>query len=240
MEFKISNIKLSAVDIKRGLRLDGSPNCRLAEFIGILTGDGYANYYPYQTKYILEIAGDSTLDKHYLEIYVSRLIYQLFKIRPSIYKRKDQNSLYLRVISKGLIGYLVNIGFRLGKKNDINIPDWILSKKEYMYSFLKGLADTDCSIHFRGHYPIISFVTMSEPLVSHIFKFLKAEGFILKRYYREVKIDKRGFNNSQVYRIRLNGKFNLQLWLKNVNFRNLRHLRKLAEKMGTREFESRI
>ena len=106
-----------------------------------------------------------------------------------------------------------------------------------MVSFLKGFADTDCSLYFRKNYPIISFTSKSKPLIESIFNFIKQEGFILKNYYREEKIDKRGYNNSITYNIKLNGNVNLKLWLTLINFRNHRHLKKMVE-MGPAEFES--
>ena len=88
MKFNLSKVKLSDNDIKRGLVLPKQPSEELAEFIGILTGDGYINYYPYQYKYLLEIAGDSRLDKDYLTIYVENLVYFRFillKISSSVF-----------------------------------------------------------------------------------------------------------------------------------------------------------
>ena len=229
MKFDLSKIKLSKNDEKRSLFLPDKPSKELAEFIGILTGDGYLNYYPYQSKYLLEIAGDSRLDKHYLNSYVKNLIKRLFNIESSFFIRNDQNSMYLRLISKGLVTYLIKIGFKKGKKEQIGIPKWITSNRNYMVSFLKGVADTDFSIHFRKNYPIISFGSKSKMLTKIIFNFLKDEGFQLKNYYKEKKIDKRGYNDSITYSVKLNGEKNLVLWLYLIAFRNKRHLYKIKK-----------
>jgi len=180
MEFDLTNVKLSHNDIKRGLTLPKNPSKELAEFIGILTGDGYINYYPYQYKYLLEIAGDSRFDDNYLTGYVRELVKRLFSLESSFFRIKSQNSMYLRLISKGLINYLVEAGFKKGKKEQITIPSWIISNEDYMLHFIKGLIDTDGSIHFRGNYPIISFASKSHPLVAEVYAFLKREGFILR------------------------------------------------------------
>lgn len=237
MKFDLSQIKLSNNDIRRGLILPKYPSTELAEFIGILTGDGYINYYSYQHKYLLEIAGDSRLDEEYLTNYLKKLIKNLFGIDPSFFIRRDQNSIYLRLISKGLINYLIKVGFKKGKKEQIGVPPWIILKRDYMIFLLKGLADTDFSIYFRKMYPIISFTSKSEPLVKCIFNFLKNEKFILNNYYREDRVDKRGYKNTFVYTIKLNGKKNFRLWLDLINFRNRRHLDKIVG-MGPAEFES--
>lgn len=226
--FDLSNIKLSKNDIKRNLTLPIAPSRELAEFLGILTGDGYINYYPYQYKYILEIAGDSRFDEVYLKSYVNRLIKELFNLESSYYKRKNQNSLYLRIISKGLINYLILVGFKKGKKDQIMIPKWIKGDKLYMRCFLRGFADTDGSLHFRKNYPIISLSSKSSPLIHSIFLFLKKEGFSLKNYYKEIKIDKRGYNPSCSYYINLNGRRNLRFWMSIIRFSNEKHKRKLV------------
>ena len=133
MEFDLSNVELSYNDRKRGLILPNKSSKELAEFMGILTGDGYINYYPSQYKYILEIAGHSKLDKVYLESYISRLVKDLFNLESSFSIKKGQNSMYLRLISKGLITYLTKIGFKRGKKGQIEIPKWITSNEELMF-----------------------------------------------------------------------------------------------------------
>ena len=62
MEFDLSEIKLSCYDIKRGLDLPNKPSEELAEFIGILAGDGYINFDPKKYSYIIDIAGNKILD----------------------------------------------------------------------------------------------------------------------------------------------------------------------------------
>jgi hypothetical protein len=188
------------------------------------------NFYDYQYKYILEIAGDSRFDKEYLENHVSKIAKSLFNLYPYIGLRKNQNSIYLRLISKGLINYLVSIGFKKGRKEQIGVPEWILNNEDYMISFLKGIADTDCSLYFRGgSYPIIGFVSKSEPLIRNIFDFIQKKGFILSNYYKEKRIDKRGYNDTVVYTIKLNGRKNYDLWLNLIHFRNPRHLNKIKK-----------
>ena len=107
MEFDLSQIKLSSKDIKRGLVLPNYFSKDLAEFIGILAGDGFINHYKDKNLYIMDIAGDKKLDKEYLEVYVKNLIKRLFNIECKIYYKKNQNSVEVRVLSKGLYNYLL-------------------------------------------------------------------------------------------------------------------------------------
>jgi hypothetical protein len=239
VEFETSRIEYSYSDFKRGLILPKQSSNELAEFIGILTGDGYMNLYK-KYFYMIEIAGDKRLDKDYLGVYVNNMINKLFNIKPTVYKRKKQNTMYLRILSKGILNYLLMIGFKKGKKEQIGIPSWIISDNDYMLAFLKGLADTDGSLYFRGgDYPIVSFTSKSEPLVRNVFNFLKEKGFNLTNYYKEDKVDKRGYNNSITYTIKLNGRKKFKLWSDLINFRNKRHLDKI-KKWGRRNFQSKV
>ena len=237
MKFDLSQIKLSINDVKRGLVLPKESSKELAEFVGILTGDGYVNYYPYQYKYLLEIAGDSRLDKDYLTKYTRNLVYKLFNLESSYSYKKGQNTMNLRLISKGLVNFLLKVGFKKGRKEQIGIPQWILENNRYIIAFIKGLADTDFSIYYRKKYPIISMASKSEKLIRTLFTYLKDNNFMLTNYYKENKIDKRGYNDSIVYKIVLNGHNNFRKWMKTIGFRNTRHIKKVVE-MGPVEFES--
>ena len=60
MEFDLSNVKLSYNDIRRGLILPKEPSKELAEFIGILAGDGYVSFNT--NRNVVSVSGDSNLD----------------------------------------------------------------------------------------------------------------------------------------------------------------------------------
>ena len=221
---------MSKMDIKRGLTLPRKPSKELAEFIGILAGDGYLNLY---AKYfsMLEIAGDKNLDREYHTNYVSNLINALFNIVPTVYLRKDQNTRYLRLLSKGLISYLISIGFKKGRKGNIPVPNWILDNDVYQLYFIKGLADTDFSLMLMNkpskknkYYPIVSFTNKSNNLINQVSKYLNKEGFNVNVSYNDIKKDKRGYNYTVSSRLTLSGRNNLSLWMIKVGFRNIRHL----------------
>ena len=105
MEFDLSKINFSKYDEKRGLTLPKEYSKDLAEFWGIMAGDGYMNKYG-QYFSLAEIAGDSRLDREYLLLYVNHLIKRLFNINPSLCFKKNENTMYLRIMSKGFLEYL--------------------------------------------------------------------------------------------------------------------------------------
>ncbi len=158
-----NQINISLNDQKRGLNLPSEYSCDLAEFIGILSGDGYIG--AYNGNYFIEIAGHSESDLDYLSKYVLKLIVKLFNIKPTIIVRKDQQSMYLRISSKGLYHYLLNLGFVSGRKTKLKIPSWILNDENFMLSFIKGLMDTDGSLvsinRKQKKYPFYPRVSLS-------------------------------------------------------------------------------
>jgi len=228
MKFDLIGIQKSRNDERRCLRLPFEPSEELAEFIGILTGDGYMNYYPAQEKYLLEIAGNSQLDKEYFINNVSNLMYLLFKLKPAVIFRKDQKTMYLRLISKGLLNFLSHVGFKSGRKDQIGIPTWIRQDEKFMNMFVRGLADTDFCFHWRKNYPIISAELKSEILMCAIARHLRSEGFFVAGPYHRIRKDKRGYKDSEIYRIDLNGHKNLDRWITTIGVRNPRHLKKIS------------
>ena len=233
MRFDLRDTKISYFDRNIKFNTPKKPTNQLAEFIGILTGDGYMNKYG---KYfsLLEIAGDSKLDKEYLSIYVNSLINNLFNLTPKIVNRKKQNSMYLRLMSKGLNNYLKNIGFKEGKKGQINIPKWIREKKEYMRYFIRGLADTDGSLVLLNrkqksfpYYPRVQITSISKNLVMNVSNWLKTQGIPLSFTKDKKRLTYKGKTKVHVgYRIQISGRKNLEKWMNLVGFRNNRHLDK--------------
>ncbi|MFH1396376.1 MAG: LAGLIDADG family homing endonuclease [archaeon] len=233
MKFDVKNVNLSYYDKKIGLILPECPSCELAEFIGILTGDGYMNKYG---KYfsIVEIVGDPRFDKAYLENHVTNMINNLFNLKPKVDFKRTQNLMSIRLMSKGLNNYLELVGFKSGKKGQIGIPSWILENDEYMKFFIKGLVDTDGCLTLlnRKHknfnfYPRVQITSISKSLIDDVGTWLSNQGFSVclmkdcgKRTYKGVTKIHEG------YRFNINGYTQLQVWMNLIGFRNKRHLDK--------------
>lgn len=233
MKFDLSNVQLSYNDINRNLVLPCEPTENLAEFLGILTGDGYMNHYINKNIYIIEIAGDKRFDKDYLENYIFTLIKQLFNLNPKVYCKNKENSEYIRILSKGLFSYLQIIGFKKGKKEQINVPKWILNDPNFMISFIRGVFDTDGSLMLMKkpskkspYYPIVALRMKSKVLVKELGYFLKNHGFIVNIIEDEIRIDKRGYANTKISSLILAGRKDLELWMSNISFKNTKHLNK--------------
>ncbi len=231
MRFNLSEIELSRNDLRRDINLPKETSGDLAEFWGIMTGDGFANYYKENEDYMLAIAGHKKHDYDYHSNYIRPLILKLFRITPSFYIAKNQETLYTTLRSKALITFLSEYGFPLGKKVNIRIPNWIYEKDEYMSAFLRGLADTDFSLTFKnkghGHnYPVIRAAFKGKLLVKGVEGILESFGISFNSQYDIREFSKQTgkyYTKSHIY---ICGKKNLELWMKYIDFKNDNHLKK--------------
>ena len=154
---------------------------KLAEFVGIILGDGAI------TSRQITITLHHKDDKEYGE-YVTGLIKELFKVPVSKYHR-DYKSVNDYVISRSeLVQFCVNkLGLKVGNKvkQQVDIPDWIKLNKNYSVACLRGLFDTDGSVFSECHriknkrycYPRLSIVNHSKPLIVSLYKILERLDF---------------------------------------------------------------
>ena len=233
MQFDLNKIDISYHDKKIDFKPPKHTNNKLAEFIGIMTGDGYMNTYP-KYRAFLEIAGDSRLDYDYLTNYVKPMIKELFNLNAVIVFRKKQNTMYLRLTTKGIVSYLEHIGFMKGKKKNIGVPRWIQENDEYMLHFIRGLIDTDGCLALLNrkqaryrYYPKICLASSSYLLIYSVGNWLKGKGYsvVLSRRYGK-RIYKGEIKYHLINRIQINGRKAVKKWMEFINFRNKRHLDK--------------
>ena len=143
--------------------------------------------------------------------YVENLFNELFKIKPSIYERK--NTINIVVSRTKLVQFLTDMGFCVGSKvkQQVNVPTWIEESELFTKSCLRGLFDTDgcffvdkhrhkdkvyynCGMNFTNRsLPLLSFFrTKLEQFgfnltVNNEFcVFLRRENQII-RYFREIR-----------------------------------------------------
>ena len=200
----------------------------LAEFMGIMSGDGYMNHYS-NGHYFIEIAGHSENDLEYHKEYIGWLVERLFALRPTLVFKKGQNTLCSRISSKRIFNILEDLGFPKGKKNNLIIPSWISANKKLFLSFVRGMYDTDGSmiLRTRGQHSI-SLGLNNQKLILDIKHFLEQMDYFVS-YNECLQKDKRGFS-SKIFCIRINQKKLIKQFKDQIGSSNPYKLNKL-EKM---------
>lgn len=192
-------------------------NKYVAELVGIILGDGHIH-----TKNNLITIVGSLEDLNYYQERVTWLFQSLFNKTPSIRRRKDRNAYYLMIYSKPILNFLVNeIKLKRGTKSNASVPEAILSNKELIPYFLRGLFDTDGCIKFSkqsrktNYYPRIQIALKNSRLAYGLGNLFDSIGFSYGTWK-----DSR-FNGITYYQI--SGKKNAERWFREISPKNAVH-----------------
>lgn len=148
-----------------------TPCPEMAEFFGIMIGDGHIN------QYYISITLDIKTDFTYAA-YVTNLICQLFGLEPSIQERPERGCIVIIVSSVKLVTFLSDHGLVVGNKirQELGIPSWIIENADYTVACLRGIFDTDGSVFQEIHrhkdvfykYPRLSLTSASPMLLAAV------------------------------------------------------------------------
>ena len=156
---EIQKVKNSNIDFV----LKESPD--LAEMVSIILGDG--SIPKNETRFRITL--NKTEETQYRK-FVYDLMQKLFQKKPTIYKPKDANAVKMSINSKKIVKNLVSKGLKPGdkKENQVDVPQWIKRESDHRKASLRGLVDTDGSIHIHKHnkHIRITFKNASFPLVN--------------------------------------------------------------------------
>jgi len=155
---------------------------------GIILGDGCIP----KDRSRLRVTLNRTEEKQYRK-FVYDLMQKLFKKNPTIYKPKDANAVKISINSKEIVRVLINKGLKSGakKKNQVEVPQWIKREPENRRSSLRGLVDTDGSIHVhkRNKKIRISFKNASFPLINDYKDICESFNIPTQKIYHDKKKD---------------------------------------------------
>ena len=190
-QFKKSGIYNTPLSFKKPQKGE-----KLAEFIGIMMGDGGLS------KYQVFITLHHIDDYQYMR-FVTALLVKLFGVKPALY-HDEKDSVYSIVISRmNLVKFLYGHGLVAGNKikQQIDVPKWIMKNKKYQRTCLRGLMDTDGCLVIHKYkvngkeysYKKINFCSASGPLVASVMSIFKRFDFKprLSHNGRNVWIDNR-------------------------------------------------
>ncbi len=119
---------------------------KLAEFFGIVFGDGHID------RYQVSVTTNSETDYEHA-LYVQRIAKELFGLSSRIRKKKEQLAVEVVFSSRALASFLMEHGGVAGNKmkGRLIIPGWINSEIKYQRAFIRGLFDTDGCIYVDRH-----------------------------------------------------------------------------------------
>ncbi|MFH1192741.1 MAG: LAGLIDADG family homing endonuclease [Candidatus Jorgensenbacteria bacterium] len=155
-------------------------SAKLAEFIGILFGDGHLS------EFQVSISTNSKTDGEHAQ-FIKKSIKNLFGVSATIRKKRGENTVIIVASSKNLVRILNGLGMPIGNKiiQQLTIPKWIFQNNAYQQAFLRGLFDTDGSVYLDVHrrkkriyaYMGWTITSYADTLISGILELLKGMGF---------------------------------------------------------------
>lgn len=165
----------------------------LAEFIGIVLGDGGISDRQ------ITITLHRVDDKEYAE-FVVKTIEKLFGVKPGVHCEKNALADDIVISRTGAVEYLEELGLKRGSKmrNQIDIPKWIKEDKKFLIACVRGLVDTDGSIFTHKYmsggkryaYKKLQFTSCSRPLARSVYGMLRDIGLKPGFYYKkDIKVE---------------------------------------------------
>lgn len=204
----------------------------LAEFVGILLGDGMIGRYEcnrgngtYSIQHCVKVTLSS--EETGYQDYIEDMFSNLFGIKPSSGKRKNEHTYDIRCFRKKLFNFFVEeIGLKISPKwEKAEIPEIFLSQENLAKRVLRGYFDTDGSVVLTDNngtlYPRLEMKICPSPMQNQITGILDDLDFCYGAY--EIGKGK--------IRVQMNGKTQLAKFKNEVGINNPKHISK-AEKVG--------
>lgn len=210
-KFKKNNLANIRLSIKRPHK-----NKKLAEFVGILLGDGGISDRQ------VTVSLHHQDDKNYVK-FVVKLFEDLFKVKPSVYHRPKKSIKYIVVSRTDLVDFCVkDLGLKVGNKvkQKADIPSWIKKNKDFSEACLRGLIDTDGSVFDHKYksrnkiycYKKLQFTSLSEPLLFSVYEI-----------FQQIGLKARFSRGKEVW---LDSKESMKKYFEIIGFNNDKHLKK--------------
>jgi len=195
-------------------------NEEIAELVGIMLGDGGIRLAKRGS--FLAVFGHSENDKEYLLNFVSKLLEKIFCIKPSVHYHCSLKEIRLQITRKNVIEKAQKLGLIPGDKvrNNVGIPKWIFSNKEFLRACVRGLIDTDGCTYAKWAYPRIpqiEFYSVIPKLQEDFSKAMKILGF---------KVSKWRVRNGTVSTCGIYGKNEAFKYYQEIGFNNPKNIRR--------------
>ncbi len=193
-------------------------NRKLAEFIGILLGDGsISNTYQYRVQITLN-KNELAYRKH-----VTNIIRELFGIEPRIAFRRGENAVDIQFFKRKIINFLINdLGLKTAPKwNRAVIPNEYLNTT-LERDILRGYFDTDGSLVLANNngtlYPRLEMKISPSPMQKSFIEILERTG---------IKFGVYNIGRGKV-RIQINGIKQINKWMEQIGINNKNQSKRLG------------
>lgn len=194
---------------------------KLAEFVGIMLGDGSLN------ERGIQITMHSIDEVEYAK-YVVKIIKDLFNLDAKVVKRKNVNAVDIRIYSKEIASFLLKLGLiRAPKWKRAIIPSNFINEKLGKY-VLRGYCDTDgCITSYKRtdrrnqkRCPRLEMKFSPSPMQDQFIDLLEVFNFKFCKYpiYKE---------NRGRSLVRINGIPEIKKWMKVIGTSNPKHYVKI-------------
>jgi len=202
--------KFHYLNKKRGELIFPNLSEKLAEFFGIMLGDGHLSHGQ------IWVFINNNIDRKYRN-YVKNLLKFLFGVEAGCNYRKKEDMKNLFLSSVDLVRYLKEKGLYATNKvkAQVDIPSWVFTKDSYKRSFLRGFFDTDGSIYRLRFGVQMAFCNRSIPLLQSTRKILLELGYFPSKI--------------SSYNVYLTRKSNLYRYVAEIGFGNPKHFKRAKE-----------
>lgn len=234
IEIDLSKVEFSSNDIKSEIKIPNILSSDLCYETGTHIGDGHISCFkrPDGNIYLVAYSGDLKSEMDFYQFTLIPILKKLYNKNLTPYK-STKNTVQLIIKSKAITTFKINSLGLANRKKDrkIKIPKIIMdSNIEFKKSCLGGLIDTDFSLVFRhGKYPKITGDIMSKNklLKNQVLEILEEFEIKYTCCYHKSSDERLKKGYSSAYKIDINGKGNLDKWMKEIGFRSQKHLIKL-------------
>ena len=197
-----------------------------ALFYGIMLGDGCLSRYG--RHYDISITGHKIDDYRFFKDVIQPIICHLAKRKVNLRERKNEKTILFGFSCKDLFYKLKQHKFPVGKKgNKLEIPKVFMDK--FPKEIVQGYIATDGSFFITNNngiqYPRIECSSISKALLLQIQKIL-LKCNIKSSTYNKIQ---KNYNYQHAYRLQINGKNNLKLFIENFGFINYKQQQKVEE-----------
>lgn len=143
-------------------------NGDLAELLGLILGDGHIGVFPRSEVLVISF---NSKNVEQINRY-ARIVEKTFKKRPTVSKVSGKNCIIIKLYEKN-ISKRLNIPTGARKEVENKIPIWILSNRNYIVRYLRGLYEAEGSrnIHKPTSTYKLIFSNKNKSLLNIVFLF---------------------------------------------------------------------